>query len=90
MLFVEEFKVKPDKLGEVEKFIETALKAVNELTAPYLKSVKIYNSIDDFVYYIVQTDIMYYETLPAGTPLPPVRSLALHSRRVFIEYLYDS
>lgn len=47
MLFVEEFTVDLDYLDNMMSYIKEALGVIDDLEAPYLKSLKVYYSTDD-------------------------------------------
>ena len=57
MLFVEEFMVSSENLEKMLDYIHEALEVINDLVAPYLKSVKVYQSPDDPITFQVHYDI---------------------------------
>jgi hypothetical protein len=57
MLYVEEFKVASENLDKMMSYIKDALAVIDDLVAPYLKSVKVFQSTDDPDIFRVYYDI---------------------------------
>jgi len=57
MLFVEEFVMDLDNLDKMMSYIKDALGVLDDLEAPYLKSIKVYHSPDDPRVFRVYYDI---------------------------------